>query len=156
MSFAKLMQRFKSGVLAGDQPPQQQDPLRLATAAVLLDIGYADGTLSREEDEDLLAYLKRAFTLDDTMAQELVKAAAEIRAQTIDHFALTHFIRSNSPLNDRIEIVKTMWRIAYADGRLTDYENYLVRKLADLLGLEHHVMIDAKVSVLRELGLATT
>ena len=134
MSFAKLMQRFKSGVLAGDQPPQQQDPLRLATAAVLLDIGYAD----------------------DTMAQELVKAAGEIRAQTIDHFALTHFIRRNSPLNDRIEIVKTMWRIAYADGRLTDYENYLVRKLADLLGLEHHVMIDAKVSVLRELGLATT
>ena len=156
MSFAKLMQRFKGGVCDGDKPPQQQDPLRLATAAVLLDIGYADGTLSREEDEDLLTYLKRAFALDDTMAQELVKAAAEIRAQTIDHFALTHFIRRNATLSDRIEIVKTMWRIAYADGRLTDYESYLVRKLADLLGLEHHVMIDAKVSVLQELGLATT
>lgn len=156
MSFAKLMHRFKGGVLAGDKPPQQQDPLRLATAAVLLDIGYADGTLSHEEDEDLLTYLKRAFALDDTMAQELVKAAGEIRAQTIDHYALTHFIRRTAPLNDRIEIVKTMWRIAYADGRLTDYENYLVRKLADLLGLEHHVMIDAKVSVLQELGLATT
>jgi uncharacterized tellurite resistance protein B-like protein len=155
MSFAKLMQRFKGGVLAGDRPPQQQDPLKLATAAVLLDIGYADGTLTREEDEDLLTYLKRAFALDDPMAQELVKAAAEIRAQTIDHFALTHFIRRNSPLNDRIEIVKTMWRMAYADGRLTDYENYLVRKLADLLGLEHHVMIEAKVSVLQELGIAT-
>jgi uncharacterized tellurite resistance protein B-like protein len=155
MSFAKLMQRFKGGVLNGDRPPQQQDPLRLATAAVLLDIGYADGTLTREEDDDLLSYLKRAFALDDTMAQELVKAAAEIRAQTIDHFALTHFIRRNAPLNDRIEIVKTMWRMAYADGRLTEYENYLVRKLADLLGLEHHVMIDAKVSVLQELGLAT-
>jgi len=155
MSFAKLMQRFKGGVLNGDRPPQQQDPLRLATAAVLLDIGYADGTLTREEDDDLLSYLKRAFALDDTMAQELVKAAAEIRAQTIDHFALTHFIRRNAPLNDRIEIVKTMWRMAYADGRLSEYENYLVRKLADLLGLEHHVMIDAKVSVLQELGLAT-
>jgi uncharacterized tellurite resistance protein B-like protein len=156
MSFAKLMQRFKGGVLTGDRPPQQQDPLRLATAAVLLDIGYADGTLTREEDEDLLTYLKRAFALDDTMAQELVKAAGEIRAQTIDHFALTHFIRRNSPLNDRVEIVKTMWRMAYADGRLTDYENYLVRKLADLLGLEHHVMIEAKVSVLQELGIATS
>ena len=156
MSFAKLMQRFKGGVCTDDRPAQQQDPLRLATAAVLLDIGYADGTLSREEDEDLLTYLKHTFALDDTMAQELVKAAAEIRAQTIDHFALTHFIRRNATLSDRIEIVKTMWRMAYADGRLTEYENYLVRKLADLLGLEHHVMIDAKVSVLQELGLATT
>ena len=43
-----------------------------------------------------------------------------------------------------------MWRMVYSDGKLTDYEGYLVRKLADLLGLEHHVMIDAKVSVLRE------
>ena len=49
-------------------------------------------------------------------------------------------------LEDRIDIVKTMWRIVYSDGRLTDYENYLVRKLSDLLGLEHHVMIDAKVA----------
>ena len=45
-----------------------------------------------------------------------------------------------------------MWRIVYADGRLSENENYLVRKLADLLGLEHHVMIEAKVDVLRELG----
>jgi len=43
-----------------------------------------------------------------------------------------------------------MWRVVYSDGTLTDYEGYLVRKLADLLGLEHRVMIDAKVSVLRE------
>ena len=87
-------------------------------------------------------------------ARELMKTADEVRAHTIDHFALTNYIRRNAPLEERLDIVKTMWRVAYSDGRLTDYENYLVRKLADLLGLEHHVMIDAKVSVLRELGLA--
>lgn len=156
MSFARLIQRFRSGVCTDDRSPAGQDPLRLATAAVLLDIGYADGTLTPDEDEDLVDYLKRAFALDDTMAQELVKAAEEIRARTIDHYALTSFIRRSAPLSDRIDIVKTMWRIVYADGKLTDYENYLVRKLADLLGLEHHVMIDAKVSVLRELGQATS
>src|SRR5258708_12271625 len=90
MSFAKLMQRFKGGVLNGDRPPQQQDPLRLATAAVLLDIGYADGTLTREEDEDLLSYLKRAFALDDTMAQELVNPPPALPAPTTDPFAPPH------------------------------------------------------------------
>jgi uncharacterized tellurite resistance protein B-like protein len=48
--------------------------------------------------------------------------------------------------------VKTLWRLVYSDGSLHEYENYLVRKVADLLGLEHHVMIDAKSAVLRELG----
>ena len=45
-----------------------------------------------------------------------------------------------------------MRRIVYSDGRLSDTENYLVRKLADLSGLEHHVMIEAKVAVLKERG----
>ena len=147
------MQRFKSGVA---QPSEKrQDPLRLATAAILLDIAYADGTFTPAEDGDIVAFLERAFSLADDEARDLIAAAAEIRARTIDHFALTNYIRKNSALGERIEIVRTMWRMVYGDGKLTDYENYLVRKLADLLGLEHHVMIGAKVDVLRELGIAT-
>ena len=146
------MQRFKGGAEPADK---RQDPLRLATAAILLDIAYADGTFTPAEDGDLVGFLKRAFALADDEARELIAAADEIRAHTIDHFALTNYIRKNSPLERRIEIVRTMWRMVYGDGRLTDYENYLVRKLADLLGLEHHVMIGAKVDVLRELGMAT-
>jgi uncharacterized tellurite resistance protein B-like protein len=151
MSFAKLMQRFK-----GDHGDARtaHDPLRLATAAVLLETGYADGTLTPDESTDLVTYLKRAFQLGDEDANDLVNAAEEIRNRTIDHFAITNYIRKNATLEERIEIVRTMWRMVYSDGKLTDYENYLVRKLADLLGLEHHVMIEAKVAVLRELGLA--
>jgi len=152
VSFAKLVQRFKSGLLAPTDAKPMHDPLRLATAAVLLDIAYADGKFSPAEDGDIVGFLKSAFTLDEESARELLKAAEELRMQTIDHFALTNFIRHNTALQYRIEIVKTMWRVVYADGRLTDYENYLVRKLADLLGLEHHVMIDAKVAVLDERG----
>ena len=127
----------------------------MATAAVLLDIAYADGSFTPAEDGNMVEYLRNAFQLDPPSAQELIEAAAEIRNRTIDYFAITHYIRKQMSLADRIEIVKTMWRMVYSDGRLTDYENYLVRKLSDLLGLEHHVMIDAKVTVLRELGMAT-
>jgi uncharacterized tellurite resistance protein B-like protein len=144
------MQRFKGGM---QQSESQHDPLRLATAAILLETAYADGTFAPAEDGDVVGYLKQAFQLKDEAAQELIAEAAELRNRTIDHFALTNFIRKNSTLAERIEIVKTMWRIVYSDRKLTDYENYLVRKLADLLGIEHHLMIEAKVSVLRELGM---
>ena len=157
MSFARLVHRLKEGFAAPPPGPEQQkrDPLLLATAAVLLEIGHADGSLSPAEGVDLETYLQRAFTLSADEAGELIDEATEIRNQTIDHFALTNFIRRNASLQDRIDIVKTMWRMVYSDGRLTNYENYLVRKLADLLGLEHHVMIEAKVAVLRDMGKAT-
>ncbi len=156
MSFARLVTRLKEGFAGqpGQEDRSSADPLRLATAAVLLEIGYADGTFHPAEGEDLTAYLERAFGLAPEEVRELIDEAAEIRSRTIDHFALTNFIRKNASLDERVEIVKTMWRMVYADGKLTDYENYLVRKLADLLGLEHHVMIDAKVAVLRDLGMA--
>ena len=147
------MQRFKGGM--EPSADKRQDPLRLATAAILLDIAYADGTFTPAEDGDIVGFLQRAFALAGEEARDLIAAAGEIRARTIDHFALTNYIRKNSALADRIEIVRTMWRMVYGDGKLTDYENYLVRKLADLLGLEHHVMIGAKVDVLRELGMAS-
>jgi len=146
------MERFKGHA---EEKPAAQDPLRLATAAVLLEIAYADGAFSPAEDGDLVGYLKGAFQLGDEDARQLVAQAAELRGRTIDHFALTNYIRKDASLAERVDIVKTMWRMVYSDRKLTDYENYLVRKLADLLGLEHHVMIDAKVSVLRELGLST-
>ena len=134
------------------QPRQQHDPLRLATAAVLLDIAYADGQFTPAEDGNVVGFLTQRFDLSADDARELLEAADEIRKKTVDHFALTHYIRKNTPLAERIEIVKTMWRLVYSDGTLSEYEGYLVRKLADLLGLEHHVMIEAKSAVLRELG----
>ena len=151
MSIAKILDKL-TGRTSEVQPRQQHDPLRLATAAVLLDIAYADGTFTPAEDGNVAGFLAQRFSLSSDDAKELMEAADEIRKKTVDHFALTHYIRKNSPLAERIEIVKTMWRLALSDGTLTDYEGYLVRKLADLLGLEHHVMIDAKSAVLREMG----
>ena len=141
-----------SGRTSEVQPRQQHDPLRLATAAVLLDIAYADGQFTPAEDGNVVGFLTKRFSLSADDARELLEAADEIRKKTVDHFALTHYIRKNAPLAERIDIVKTMWHLVYSDGHLSEYEGYLVRKLADLLGLEHHVMIEAKSAVLRELG----
>jgi len=149
VSIARILDHF-TGRPSSTAPRVQHDPLRLATAAVLLEIAYADGTFSPAEDGSVESFLANRFGLAQEETKQLLAAADEIRKKTVDHFALTHYIRKNTPLADRIEIVKTMWRVVYSDGKLTEYENYLVRKLADLLGLEHHVMIDAKSAVLRE------
>ena len=111
-----------TGRPAEPQPRNEHDPLRLATAAVLLDIAYADGEFSPSEDGNVAGFLNDRFGLSPDDAQELLEAADEIRRKTVDHFALTHYIRRNSPREERIEIVKAMWRLVYSDGKLSDYE----------------------------------
>ena len=129
-----------------------EEKIRLATAAVLLDTAYADESFSLSEKKNVVEYLRRNFHLSEPSALQLVEAAAELRNHTIDHWNLTHMIRKSASLEERIEMVKAMWRIAYIDGTLHQYEEYLVRKMADLLGLEHHVMIEAKLAVREERG----
>ena len=151
MSIARILDTL-TGRTSQPQPRYRHDPLRLATAAVLIEIANADGAFTPAEDGNVAAFLAQRFQLSEEDTRELMEAADEIRKKTVDHFALTHYIRKNTSLEERINIVKTMWRLVYSDGTLTDYEGYLVRKLADLLGLEHHNMIDAKSQVLREIG----
>jgi uncharacterized tellurite resistance protein B-like protein len=149
MGFKALAKLFQQGT-PEEQERDKQHRLRLATASVLLETAYADESFSIAEKNDIVEYLRQRFELDENDAHELLESAEEHRSNTIDHFAMTNFLRQHSSLQERIDIVKEMWRLVYRDGNLHQYENYLVRKLADLLGLEHHVMIEAKLEVGRE------
>ena len=149
MGFKALAKLFQQSTPA-EQETDKHHRLRLATASVLLETAYADESFSMAEKNDIVEYLRQRFDLDENDAHELLESAEEHRMDTIDHFAMTNFLRQNASLAERIEIVKEMWRLVHRDGNLHQYENYLVRKLADLLGLEHHVMIEAKLAVAKE------
>lgn len=152
MTITRILRFFQNQLTTpGPQTPEAaQDAIRTATAAVLLEIAWADDTFAIEEEAALIEYLKKSFDLSDEGARGLLERADELRSGSIDHWDATNVVRKNTTVEQRIEIVKTMWRLVYSDGRLHQYENYLVRKLADLLGIEHKVMIEAKLSVRSE------
>ena len=156
MGFNHLVSFFKERLgpqASPDEVVKEKDrAIRMATIACLLEIAYADQSLSVQEERHLVDLAKDMFGANEDETRELIEAADEMRAHTIDHWAITNQVRRNSTLEARIGIVKAMWRIVYADDHLHQYEGYLVRKLADLLGLEHHVMINAKLEVQKELG----
>ncbi|HVT04636.1 MAG TPA: TerB family tellurite resistance protein [Thermoanaerobaculia bacterium] len=151
MNLATFLDCFKQSTRSGpDQDPEQS--LRLATAGVLLEVAYADDDFSPAEEKSLLEYLQKTFAMTKDVARALLERANELRKKTIDHWTFTSFVKNNAPLPFRMEIVKTMWRMVYADGILHQNEEYLVRKLAELLGIEHHLMIEAKLQVKSEVG----
>lgn len=155
MPIGKLMQFVKDslGENAAGHEEDHDEAIRIATAVVLLDVAHADEKMSRGEESTVVEHLRSAFGLDDDDARELLELAEEIRRETIDHWHMTNQIRNSTSFDDRMEIVRSMWRIIYADGHFHQYEGYLVRKLSDLLGIEHPRMIEAKMTVRRELSL---
>lgn len=158
MAIGRLMKFVRDSLAEGASRGEEnrEDAIRLATAVVLLDVAYADESMSEEEESRIVEHVREAFDLDAESARELLELAQEIRRETIDHWQMTNQIRNELSFKDRMEIVRTMWRIVYADGHFHQYEGYLVAKLSDLLGVEHRRMIEVKMSVREELGLAET
>lgn len=155
MAIGKLMKFVKDSLAENPQQDQasHDQAIRIATAVVLLDVAYADDRMSSGEQSKVVEHMRTAFDLGEEEARELLDMADEIRRETIDHWHMTSQIRNSTSFNDRMEIVRTMWRIVYADGNFHQYEGYLVRKLSDLMGIEHRRMIEAKIAVREQLGL---
>lgn len=147
---AKLQQQLSTPEV---EERTRQNAVHVATAGLLLDLAHADHQMSKAEERRLLQHLRERFDLDEETARDLMQSAEEERGASIDHFAFTQVIRRNTSLSERIEIIRTMWHIVYADGLLKTDEVQMLRKLSELLGVEHKVMIDTKLDVRRELGL---
>jgi uncharacterized tellurite resistance protein B-like protein len=145
--FDTLIRLLRSNGSVAPTESDPANPVAIATAGVLLELAHADQHFSEREEAQLLETMTATFGLTTEQAARIVEKAHEARGTTIDHWAFTSRIREGADRDTRLEIVRAMWRLVLADGRLHDYEEYLVRKLSDLLGVQHHEMIEAKVNV---------
>ena len=108
---------------------------RLAAAALLVHAAAIDGSVSEAAQAKLHGVIRQRFNLDDDAADELVAEATEVERNAIDLYQFT--ARLNRTLDDagRARMVEMMWQIVYADGVVTEFEDNLIWRAADLLGV---------------------
>ncbi len=124
--------------------------IQVATCAVLLEMARIDSEFSEEEQESLVNILKKRYGLSNEDAEELIQASNKELEGSIDLWRFTHLINRKYTIEEKLEIIRTVWEIAYADGKLDKHEDYLLHKLAELLHLTHKQLIDAKLKVLED------
>src|SRR5215831_15200370 len=113
----------------------EHNDYRLAAAALLVHAAAIDGDISDAERDQLYAVIKRQFGLDEATTDELVAEATEAEHEAIDLYHFTSLINRSLDEDGRRRVVEMMWEIAYADGRVDDFESNLIWRVADLLGI---------------------
>jgi uncharacterized tellurite resistance protein B-like protein len=144
-SFRKLM----SDLVIGEKPPHEygEDDYRLAAATLLVHTATIDGTISASEHDRLHEILKQRFSLDDAATDELVAEATEADAKAIDLYQFTHKLNRTLDEVGRARLVEMMWQIVYADGAVTEFEDNLVWRAADLLSVSRDERIALRARV---------
>lgn len=131
--------------LASDAGDKDADhALRLGIAALLLEMTYMDGEVSTEQREAVENAVRTCFDLTERETNELLALAEAERSESTDYFQFTSLINRTYTAEQKVRLVEELWRVAYANEVLHKYEEYLVRKLADLLHVPHGAFIGAK------------
>jgi uncharacterized tellurite resistance protein B-like protein len=132
-SFKKLIAELGEG---SKHPSRFDDSdYRLAAAALLVHAAGIDGSISQIERDKLHVVIKQRFSLDDAAADELVAEATAAEQEAIDLYKFTAQLNRSLDETGRARIVEMMWQIAYADGGVTEFEDNLIWRAADLLGV---------------------
>ena len=118
--------------------------VQLAACALLLELAHADGEFSPEERAHIERTLVHHFGLDAAAGAELLRLAEAERAESLDHFQFTRLIAAEYDLGQKMVLAEVMWGVILADGRLSDHETHLVRKLASLMQLEPAYLAQAR------------
>ncbi|MEA3476266.1 MAG: TerB family tellurite resistance protein [Candidatus Cloacimonadota bacterium] len=121
--------------------------IQIATCALLLELANADSEFADVEKESIISIIKSNFNLSDNEVNELINETEKELKQSIDLWQFTNLINQNFSNEEKERILEFTWQVIYADGRLDQYEDYLVHKIANLLRLSHEQLIKTKLSV---------
>jgi len=136
--------------MSGDSTKDETDDIdntRLAAAALLVHASTIDGYVEEAETERLQAVLKDRYGLSDDQLHELVVAAERSERDAIDIYSFTSKLKRALSEEDRLDIIEMMWEIAYADGEIHGYEENLIWRTAELLGVSSRERIRARKKV---------
>ena len=122
-----------------------QRRLQLASAVLMVSVVRADLESRQEEHHALQRAVGRALDLHEEAAALVVRVAEEALAQGISFGALLQQIESECSLDQKRQLVESLWRIAFADAELAGHEEYLVRKVANKIGLSTADLVETKV-----------
>lgn len=135
---------------APEEPSEEK--LQIACAALLLEMVTMDDKIEVIEQETVLELVQQSFSLTLEQATGLFDMAEEQRNQAVDYYQFTSLINKSYSLEQKIELIESLWKVAFVDGNLDMHEEYLARKIADLLYVPHASFMKAKHRMKSSLG----
>ncbi len=133
----EALKRFISDVSTRpeDEAGFAPDDYRLATAALLVHVANVDGKIDQAERMRLREVIEQRFGLDAAATTRLIEKAEESDRESVDFFHFTNVLKRQLDDAGRHRIIEMMWDVVFADGDVSEFEENVVWRIAELLGV---------------------
>ena len=151
--FKNLNQWLQTTLKLGAEDDNEQHTTQLAAAILLIEVSRADFEISQDEQKIISETLIKQFSLSKNEAAKVLQYALDEHDEYTSSHEFIRLINEELDMAARLDLLKGLWAVAYADGVLDKYEEYHIRKIADWLYLSHSDFIRVKHLVLKELNM---
>ena len=123
-----------SRLFQDQQAPVPTHEPRLAVAALLVHLAAVDGTTSDAERDAVRHTLMDYYALEEDEVEALVAEAMRRDSEAVDFYRFTSAI-TQLPEAERVEIIRMMWQVVFADDKNHELEDNMVWRIAELIGV---------------------
>lgn len=123
-----------SRLFAKPEPDTAPPDTKLAVAALLVHLAAVDGDFSNDEREIIANILEDHFELDALAVEQLIAEATRRDADAVDFYQFTSTL-SKLDEQERLNIIRLMWQVVFADDSNHELEDNMVWRVAELIGV---------------------
>ena len=142
--FKKITDLFQNLTTKETEQPDPERLSYLAATALMIELSRADNSIDQQEIQTIIAIATDTFGLSEDEAADILSEAELKNAEAISLYEFTETINENFNKAQKYNLIRNIWRVAYADETIDAHEDYLVRKVADLIYVSHADFIKAK------------
>ena len=143
---AKIIELFQAEMRPETNAALSERQKRLACAALLIEVAIVDNEFDHRELSCLQQVLEEQFDIARNDSTEFITLAQNECMESTSMYQFTQLINQHCSTQDKFDLIVGMWRIAFADGELDKYQEYVIRKVADLIHVPHGDFIRAKIA----------
>lgn len=132
---------------ADREKPFESADYQLAAAALLVHIASIDGDFDDDEKRRIQQLVEARFGLEPDEARKLIDDAWESEREAVDLYRFTSVLKRRLDEDGRRQVVGMLWDMAHADGTVHEFEENVVWRVAELLGVSTRDRVELRREV---------
>ena len=125
----------------GEEKPKN---LKLIALCLAFEVANADNDIDDQESDLLLEKIKESIDLSVLTEKEIFAVIQEESEKRVSFFDIINDINKNLDKKEKINVLKLLWEIAYADKVLDVNEERIIRRSAEMLGIKPSIVLQTK------------
>ena len=121
-----------------------------AAMVLMLEVAWSDHNIEIAEEQTILRAIQTSFDLTEQEAKNRLIDAKALHHESVGSYEFTTLINNQLSYEEKTQIIQTLWQISNSDKHIDQWEEHAIRKIADLLYIDHQDFIDTKIKTKQE------